>query len=239
MIRIGHKGAHTLVPGNTIASFERAVEVGVDLIEIDVLWTPSGHPSLPAGERSPLLIAHDWQDAASRTPHTLDEALDAFTRPPLEQVELNLDIKLPGREPEIVDAIRNHGLIERAMVSGMDLPVIDRVARLNSGLRLGWTVPKVRRRSDRIWTVRPLLDLALARLRWRLPAIARRQLAGRGVFALWAHHAVISRPLVEAAGEHGVKVFAWTVDDPARIAVMRKLGVAGICSNDPRLLSRN
>ena len=36
--RIGHKGADALVPGNTIASFEKAVEVGVDVIEFDVLW---------------------------------------------------------------------------------------------------------------------------------------------------------------------------------------------------------
>ena len=60
IIRIGHKGADALVPGNTIASFEKAVEVGVDLIEFDVLWLAgrppeaAGRPALAAGRRPRL-----------------------------------------------------------------------------------------------------------------------------------------------------------------------------------------
>ncbi len=50
--RIGHKGADALVPGNTIASFEKAVEVGVDLIEFDVLWLEDGNPRLAPARRS-------------------------------------------------------------------------------------------------------------------------------------------------------------------------------------------
>ena len=37
MLRIGHKGADALVPGNTLESFAAAVEAGVDAIEFDVL----------------------------------------------------------------------------------------------------------------------------------------------------------------------------------------------------------
>src|SRR5690242_2279607 len=99
--RVGHKGADLIHPGNTLESFQTAVEVGVDVIELDVLWTRDGHPRLPAGERSPLVVAHDWHDAESRTPLTLTEALDAFGRAPLDRVEVDLDIKLPGREEEI------------------------------------------------------------------------------------------------------------------------------------------
>ncbi|HMB52666.1 MAG TPA: glycerophosphodiester phosphodiesterase family protein, partial [Thermoanaerobaculia bacterium] len=60
MIKVGHKGADLIAPGNTLASFEAAVEVGVDVVEIDVLWTRDGHPRIPAEERTPLVIAHDW-----------------------------------------------------------------------------------------------------------------------------------------------------------------------------------
>ena len=65
MLRIGHKGADALVPGNTIASFVKAVEVGVDAIEFDVLWTEDGHPSIDPGKRSELVVAHDWHAAAA------------------------------------------------------------------------------------------------------------------------------------------------------------------------------
>ena len=116
---VGHKGADLIVPGNTLESFRAAVEPGVDTIEFDVLWLPDAH--LPIEERAPLVIAHDWDDAERRTPLTLTEALDAFLEPPLDKVEIDLDIKLPGREEEVVDALRERGLIERAMISTMEL----------------------------------------------------------------------------------------------------------------------
>ncbi len=53
------------------------------------------------------------------SPHTLGEVLEAFTRAPLDTVEIDCDLKLPGREQELVDGLREHGLIERAMVSTM------------------------------------------------------------------------------------------------------------------------
>src|SRR3954451_17568293 len=116
---VGHKGADLIAPGNTLASFRAAVEAGVDTIEFDVLWLEDAH--LPPAERHPLVVAHDWEDAGSRTPLKLTEALDAFREPPLDQVEIDLDVKLPGREEELVDALRERGLSRRAMVSTMEM----------------------------------------------------------------------------------------------------------------------
>jgi hypothetical protein len=42
VIRIGHKGAAALAPENTLRSIERAIEVGVDMVEIDVLTLNDG-----------------------------------------------------------------------------------------------------------------------------------------------------------------------------------------------------
>ena len=57
--------------------------------------------------------------------------------------------------------------------------------------------------------------------------------------AVWAHHELVTSKLVEAVGEHDVKLIAWTVDDARRIERLRALGVAGICTNDPRLLQES
>ena len=67
---VGHKGADLIAPGNTIESFLAAVEAGVDTIELDVLWLRDAH--LPVEERAPLVVAHDWHDAAGRTPLAAD-----------------------------------------------------------------------------------------------------------------------------------------------------------------------
>jgi glycerophosphoryl diester phosphodiesterase len=238
VIRVGHKGADLIEAGNTVASFEAAVEIGVDVIELDVLWTHDGHPRLRSAERTPLVVAHDWHDAAQREPLTLVEGLDAFTRPPLDRVEVDLDIKLPGREEEIVAAVRDAGLLGRAMISTMELSTLAKVAELEPGLRRGWTYPKVTRDwASKRWAKAPMLG-ALVWMRERLPGLAARELPKLGVEAMWVYHPLVSRRLAAVTAEAGVDLIAWTVDDLARMKRLLDLGVTGLCSNDPRLFPK-
>jgi len=235
--RVGHKGADLIEPGNTLASFEAAVEIGVDVIEIDVLWTRDGHPRIPPGERTPLIVAHDWHDAERREPLTLAEGLDAFTRPPLDQVEVDLDIKLPGREKEIVAALRERGLLDRAMVSTMELSTLARIGELEPDLRRGWTYPKVTKDwTSKRWAKLPMLA-ALAWMRQRLPGLAARDLPQLGVDSIWVYHPLVSKRLARITNLAGVELIAWTVDDPRRMAKLQAAGVDGICTNDPRLFA--
>ena len=236
LTRIGHKGADAVVAGNTIASFQKAVEIGVDMIEFDVLWLRDGHPRLPLKERSPLVVAHDWHAAALSPPPTLDEVLSAFTGPPLDQVVLNLDIKLPGREGEVLGAVLRHGLLERTRISTMEIPSLKALKQLEPTLHLGWTVPRVTRDWTRIWWLRPALIAGVTAARRRMPDHVREGLSELEVDSVWAFFGVVSEELVEATRDHGVELNVWTVDDPARIEKLRSMGVSGICSNDPRLL---
>ncbi|HXV05315.1 MAG TPA: glycerophosphodiester phosphodiesterase [Solirubrobacterales bacterium] len=237
MIRVGHKGADLIHPGNTVASFEAAVEVGVEVIEFDVLWTLDGHPRLPAAERSPLVIAHDWHDAERRTPLTLEEGLDAFLEAPLDLVELDLDIKLPGREEEIVAALRERELVERAMVSTMELSSLARLRELEPGLRRGWTYPKVTKDwTSKRWARAPMLA-ALVAMRRRLPAIAARALPELGVSSMWVYHPIVSSRLARVTKGAGIDLIAWTVDELHHMNRLVEAGVTGLCSNDPRLFA--
>jgi glycerophosphoryl diester phosphodiesterase len=235
--RVGHKGADAIVPGNTVASFERAVEIGVEMIEFDVLRTPEGDPSVPAAQRAPLLIAHDWHDAASRRPHTLAEALEAFTRPPLDAVEIDCDLKLPGREDELVAALREHDLVGRAMVSTMYVESLVALRELEPALRRGWTYPKVTRPWDRKPMAKPAVLAALAMMRARLPRLVGRGAKAVDAAAVWVYHPIVTRALARRTRQLGIELIAWTVDEPSRIAELREIGVDGICSNDPRLLA--
>ena len=234
--RVGHKGAAALVEGNTVASFERAVEVGVDMIEFDVLRMPDGAPGLPPDRRSPLVVAHDWADAEARPRLTLGEALDAFTEPPLDRVEIDCDLKLAGREAELVEALRDRGLIERSMVSTMYTASLAAIAAIEPALRLGWTYPLVTRPWDRRVAARPAVLVAMELMRRRFPRIARRRVPQIGNSAIWVFHRLASPQLVAVTRELGIELIAWTVDDAARVAALREMGVDGIVSNDPRLL---
>jgi glycerophosphoryl diester phosphodiesterase len=234
---VGHKGADLLAPGNTLESFAAAVEAGVDTIELDVLWTRDGHPRLDPVERTPLVVAHDWHDAARRESLTLAQALDAFAQPPLDRVEIDLDLKLPGREEEVVAAIRERDLLGRAMISTMELSTLARIAELERELRRGWTYPKVTKDwASKRWAKAPMLA-ALVWMRERLPGLAARELPRMGVEAMWVYHPIVSRRLARITRLAGVELIAWTVDDPRRMDKLIAAGVNGICSNDPRLFA--
>jgi glycerophosphoryl diester phosphodiesterase len=233
---VGHKGADLIAPGNTIESFRAAVEAGVDTIEFDVLWLQDAH--LPLEQRAPLVVAHDWADAERRTPLSLTEALDAFLEPPLVEVEIDLDIKLPGREEEIVEALRERGLSQRAMVSTMELYSLKRILELAPELRRGWTYPKVTKDWNAKPWAKPVLPVALATMRQRLPGLAAQKLPQMGVEAMWVYHPLISARLARICKLAGVELIAWTVDDEKRMRKLVEAGVTGLCSNDPRLFQR-
>jgi glycerophosphoryl diester phosphodiesterase len=230
---VGHKGADLIAPGNTLESFHAAVEAGVDTIELDVLWLRDAH--LPLQERAPLVVAHDWGDAARRAPLSLTEALDAFLEPPLDRVEIDLDMKLPGREEELVAALRERDLIGRAMVSTMELYTLGKVLELEPELRRGWTYPKVTKDwTSKCWAKLPMA-VALVAMRQRLPGLAAEKLPRLGVASMWVYHPLISARLARICDLAGVELIAWTVDDLARMERLREMGVTGLCSNDPRL----
>ncbi len=230
---VGHKGADAIAPGNTLESFRAGDEAGVDTIELDVLWLRDAH--LPLEQRAPLVVAHDWGDAERRTPLQLTEALDAFLEPPLDRVEIDLDIKLPGREEELVEALRERGLIERAMVSTMELYSLGRILELAPELRRGWTYPKVTKDwTAKRWAKGPMIA-ALVAMRHRLPGLAAQKLPQMGVEAMWVYHPLVSARLGRICRLAGVELIAWTVDDLARMQALVDAGVTGLCSNDPRL----
>jgi glycerophosphoryl diester phosphodiesterase len=233
---VGHKGADLIAPGNTLESFRAAVEAGVDTVELDVLWLRDAQ--LPPEQRAPLVVAHDWEDAERRTPLSLTEALDAFLEPPLDQVEIDLDVKLPGREEELVEALRERDLFGRAMVSTMEMYTLKRVLELEPELRRGWTYPKASRDwTSKRWAKLPLWA-ALIAMRHRLPGLAAEKLPKFGVAAMWVYHPLISPRLARICKLAEVELIAWTVDDLPRMKKLQAMGVTGICSNDPRLFSR-
>jgi glycerophosphoryl diester phosphodiesterase len=226
--RVGHKGADLIVPGNTPASFDAALAAGVDMIEFDVLPEDCRAPG-----SSRLLLAHDYErDLADATP--LEAGLEDLTGPRFANVELDVDLKLPGYEREVVEGLARHGLIDRSLVSTMYVESLDRLGELQPGLRRGWSVPRVRRNYLRSpWAVPAY---ALARyMRARMPSIAARRIRTGGCEAIMAHRILVSRRLVRAVQRAGGQLYVWTVDDPRRIRALEALGVDGVITNDPRL----
>jgi glycerophosphoryl diester phosphodiesterase len=212
--RVGHKGAGQLAPGNTVASFDAALATGVDVIEFDVLRV-----------RGRLVLAHSGWDARRRPCLTLVEALAVLSDARFDGLLFNVDLKRPGYEAEALAALRAAGLLDRVLVSSQFARCLDRVRRVEPGVRVGISVGG--------W-------LSRRRHRWN------RRLAQRIVAAvetgrfdcLMAHHRLVDSELVARLADVGGEVYAWTVDSSVTIERLTLTGVAGITTNDPRLFVR-
>jgi glycerophosphoryl diester phosphodiesterase len=82
LLVIAHRGASHERPENTLAAFERAIELGADYVELDVHTNASGR----------LLVTHD-KPAANRAYPTLEEALDLMHG----RIGVMVELKTPHR----------------------------------------------------------------------------------------------------------------------------------------------
>jgi glycerophosphoryl diester phosphodiesterase len=226
--RVGHKGAAHIEPGNTLASFDAALRHDVDMIELDVISErPDG-----SGE---LFVAHDHDALSAGAPLSFQQALEHLSGPSFAGLELDVDVKLPGYELRVLDALRSFDLIPRTLISGMFTDSLGQIRAAEPALRLGWSVPRVRRDyTTDMLTAIPALAM-LTGYRAMLPRRARNALREGRFDAIMAHWRVVTRALVSAVAEGGGELYVWTVDDARMIQRLTAMGVDGIITNDPRL----
>ncbi|MCX5748592.1 MAG: glycerophosphodiester phosphodiesterase family protein [Proteobacteria bacterium] len=238
-----HRGASIEAPENTMVAFQRAVELGVDALEMDVHITRDDQ----------IIVVHD--DTAQRmcgTPlpwATLDLAdaqhLDAGwgflapdgTRPFAGQglavprfadvlaafpgVHLNVDIKHPRAAAATVALIEAAHAVERVTLASFDL-------RTLVGLRRkGYAGPTALAASE-------VASLAT------IPALLWRQLpytGGAAQVPVKQGPFVFDRtPFIAKCHAIGLRVDFWVIDDPAEAARLLALGADGIMTNDPAAL---
>lgn len=226
--RIGHKGADHIAPGNTTASFDAALAHGCDMVEFDVL------PERVDGTGE-LLLAHGYSDLEARTPLTLDEGLDHLCSDAFAGVELNVDLKLGGYEQRVVAALRARDIEDRVLISTMEEPSLPAVRAASSVVRLGWSVPRVKRDYLSHWVTKPLAKATVQLLRRSVPRAVAREVRAGTIDACMSHFALVTPHFVRSVTAAGGELYVWTVDDADAIRRFEAMGVTGITTNDPRL----
>lgn len=210
--RVGHGGASALAAANTLASFDVACEIGVDVIEFDVRAGAGG-----------LVLAHTILDARRDSVVGLPSALRHLCHPRFAGVELNVDVKHAGCELALLRELRHHGLLERALISSQVPDVLDRVRSLEPRARVGISIGGRAARLSRRWRD------------WRAGVLAG--VAARRWDAVMVQHRLVTRALLDEIVDRDGRLYAWTVNERAAIGALRELGVHGIASADPRLFA--
>lgn len=242
---IGHRGACAERPENTLTSFQRAVEIGVDVLETDVHMTADGVVVVSHdadGRRTAgvpkricdatLAEVRGWDcgrgfiDGSGRMPFagrglcmpTLDELLEAFP-----DAELNIDIK--QREPNMVDAclavLRNQQALDRVtLASFFDDVIRDVRARFE-----GPTVLAEREVLRVVALPRWLLE------RTGVPGTAIQIPRAAGPLDL------STRSFIDKCHALNLRVDYWTINDPVVAEILIDRGADGMITDDPARLS--
>jgi glycerophosphoryl diester phosphodiesterase len=217
---IGHRGAAALAPENTLASLRAAVEAGADLVEFDV----------GAG----LTLAHSAAEAPDE-PVSLDAALD-FLRG--TDAGAHVDLKLAGIERAAADAVRRHGLAERALVSAAYAAWVRAVGAAAPELPRALGYPRDRYGVSGARWPAPVVAAASAAARAAMPARVPLLLGWSRATVLSLHHALVTPAVVAAAHRRGAPVLAWTANEPGLVERLAAAGVDGIVSDDPGMVRR-
>jgi len=222
---IAHRGASATHPENTIAAFKAAARAGADAVELDVRLTADGvpvvlhDPAPPGGPPVRELTLADLRRGHAHVP-TLPETLAAL------EVGADLEIKnLPG-EPDF-DALDEAVLV--AVLQALDAAAFAHPLLISS---FNWlTIERCRELAPGVET--GFLTVA------GIHAVAALDYARSAGHAWILPHALAlaedAAAVVEEAHAAGIRVGAWTVDDPAAMGALYAAGVDAVATNDPAL----
>ena len=230
LIRIGHRGAPLHAHENTVNSFIKAVEEGMDGIEVDVQYSADKQ----------LIVYHDWNlDALTGTEKRIEktvyseiekvrfnnedsnkiplltEVLDALPKKYIKLIEIkSMHLLNTGIEKKILDVLKKKCTGTNCVISSFNPFVIRRVRKLNPNIQTAY-----------LWTKNSPLFIVNTPL-----------------WAWWCKpdgfHADIDfldKNLVKWVSRKKMSLFAYTIKDRQHLEKAQHLGLDGIIMDNPHL----
>ena len=224
MLKIGHRGACGYVAENTIESIDKAIELGVDGIEIDVFKCKSGElvlfhdqtlsnlvgrpekiEKLTLEELSECLINHKYSIP------TLKKVLEKFTTP------LFINIELKGVDTAVSTSNMLHEFISKEkwqessfIISSFQWKELEKLREVNKTIPIGVLI-------DRKKTINDAIEFANA----------------INAQAIHPYFTLLNKKNVKKIKNNNFKIFTWTVNNKKDIEYIRMLNIDGIISSYP------
>jgi glycerophosphoryl diester phosphodiesterase len=221
VLRIGHRGAAGHAPENTLAAIQKGIALGIDFAEIDVRRTADGV----------LVVLHDetvnrTTDGKGRVDRLSLQDVKKFDAgngeqiPTLEEVlritagraGLMLELKVKGLAQQAVEAVRGAGFRDPVIYASFLHDELTHVQAVDPGA-------------------------SLMMLFGRLPQAPVARAIEHGPSHVGLRHDTATRRLVEAFHRAGLLVFVYTADSPGDIQHALSVGVDGVISNFPELIT--
>jgi len=233
---IAHRGASSYAPENTLAAFQKALDQEADGIELDVRLTKDNIPvichdatinrtSNGKGFIHKLTLSelkkYDFGSSFSRKYRkeripTLEETLE-FLQP--SQITLHIEMKngpiIPENlEEKIVELVYRYDFEDRVVFSSFDHISLQRLVAIDPQAKIGL-----------------LLHVNLIHLFDYIDN------TGLNVKSIHSNHFYVTETMIEKAHKRNLQVNVYTVNNKGLARSYEQMGVDGLITNDPLLLS--
>lgn len=228
-IRIAHRGASGSAPENTLAAFKKAIDIGVDAVELDLHGSADGE--VVVIHDSSLDRTTDYQGLVSQTAletikradaggwfapefagepvPTLSEALECIGKATIAVLE----IKDPRIAEAVVAKVHETQSLNLTLIISFHTSVLKTVRALEPRIPTGWLIGSHNNCAS--------------------PEQLCQQLGELGSSLLNVDHQLITAEFAYEIRRRGIALWCWTVDEIVRMREMKAFGVQGITSNYP------
>lgn len=244
---VAHRGASQDAPENTLAAFAAALEMGCDVLELDVHLSEDGV----------LIVIHD--EKVNRTTSARGR-VDSFTCQHLRELDvptLNEVLELVAGQAVVLIEVKASR--PKAGILCCTCPIYETmaakvVAIISAHKAAKWTIvqsfhlrylqqineldAEVECHSLAIMHADSLLCGSAMSVHWNLDGvhqIALADLRKMGIRSLNVSKWSCTSRFIQNVHEHNMKVYVWTVDDKTTMGNLFKWGADGIITNNPRM----
>ena len=222
MIKVlGHRGAPAYEPENTLASFKKAIELGVDQIELDLRFSKD----------SKLVVIHD--EKLDRTTNGKGLVRE-FTLAELKKLDAGKGEKIPTLQ-EVIDLIRDKGIFLQIELkeSNMQRHLLDLIQKNNLEERV-MVISFLHEELRKIKELNPNIKTGILIGQKSIDPLERlRQVRAD---AISMRHTLVNKRLVERLHQNNIELTVWVVNEPRDVSRAIELGVDTIGTDKPDLV---
>lgn len=208
-MKIGHRGAAGYRPENTLESFQGALELGADMIELDVRLCKTGEVVVLHDEKldrttslKGLLREKTLKELNLEVP-TLKEVIDNVPS------KINIEIKeKEATKPAIKLIEKENRELSDFLISSFELSVLKEAEELNPFIKTSFIIKKI-------------------------PADLEKILSQSSFYSLALSSKIAKQEIIDFLQQKGIKVFVWTVNKRRKIEKLKQMKVDGIISDFP------
>lgn len=207
-IIVGHRGSSEGVTPNTVAAFKKAVEAGVDMVEVDIHRAKDGV----------MVVSHELP-AIHREISLIEEIVHLASK---HKTKIMLDLKEPGYEADFIKLVLKHLKPNQFVVSTLEDESVKAINDMGLGINVGLSLGRHKPKN---------------KLRTRLSEVFPIKRAKRcGAKFLSANYKLVRFGVLKRAQRAELPVYVWTVDDHDHIIrVLKDKRVEGLITNRPTL----